>query len=159
VTQVTVALSVPGHTPDEALHKVADYERYPDLTESVIAVQRVDLGGGRYRASWTVRFRRGILKWTEEGTVKPDQRRLEFALVDGDLDALHGHWEIDPAPQGCAINFWCEFDVGIPSLAALIDPVAASALRDNVIAVCRGLFGAVEVMQEDAPSLDGRQPG
>lgn len=139
--EVTVTLSAPEHEPDEAVRTVADYGRYPDLTDSVIDVRPTDLGAGRHLCSWQVRFRRGVLHWTEESTVDLPRHRIDFVLVEGDLDHFRGHWQVEPAERGSTIRFWCEFDIGIPTLSDLIEPVAADALRDNVIAVCRGLFG------------------
>lgn len=142
--EVAVVLSAPGQEPDEVFRTVADYGRYPELTDAVLAVQTDELDDGRHRCTWKVRFRRGTLIWTEEGTVDRERRRIDFTLVKGDLDHLEGYWQVDPAEGGSVIRFWSEFDIGIPTLANLIEPVAATALRDNVIGICRGLFGTVE---------------
>lgn len=149
--EVSVALSAPEGAPDDVFRTISDYDRYPERTDAVIAVRTDDLGGGRRRSSWEVAFRRGILRWTEEGVVDPGQRRIDFALVDGDLDHLTGHWQVDPAPRGSTIRFWCAFDIGIPTLAHLIEPVAAQTLRDNVLGMCAGLFGTVEPLAGSTP--------
>ena len=52
--------------------------------------------------------------------------------------------------EGSAIDFACSFDMGIPTLEHLIEPVAADALRENVVSMCQGLFGAAEVVEESA---------
>jgi ribosome-associated toxin RatA of RatAB toxin-antitoxin module len=149
---VAMAVSVPGLQPDDVFRTVADYARYPELTDAVISVQTAETAPGRHRCTWEVRFRRGILVWTEEGIVDAERRRLDFTLVEGDLDHLAGHWQVDPATGGSLVRFCCEFDIGIPSLAALIEPVAAGALQDNVVTICRGLFGQVEPLEPTAPA-------
>ena len=44
---------------------------------------------------------------------------------------------------GSSITFRAEFDLGIPSLASIIDPVAQSTLRSNILRILTGLLGEV----------------
>ena len=73
-----MTISVPDTDPDEVFKTLSDYERYPELTEAVLqaSVERGD--DGHERCTWEVKFRRGILVWTEEGTVDAAQRRIKF---------------------------------------------------------------------------------
>ncbi len=144
-----IAISAPGTDPDEVFSTLSDYERYPELTEAVLSASVERVEEGRERCTWEVKFRRGILIWTEDGIVDAAQRRIEFSLVDGDLDALEGNWHVAEVPDGSVIVFSCSFDMGIPTLEHLIEPVAADALRENVVSMCKGLFGATEVVDDD----------
>ncbi|ONI92994.1 hypothetical protein ALI22I_00745 [Saccharothrix sp. ALI-22-I] len=147
--EVNVAVAAPGHTSEDAYRIVADYKRYPDVAESVLGVEIEDLGDGRERCTWEVKFRRGILRWTEEGVHDEAEHRIDFALVEGDLDEMKGHWLIEDAPGGgSVIRFWSRFDMGIPTLEHLIEPVAADTLRANVVDILHGLFGSVEELAE-----------
>ena len=147
---VEITISAPGTDPNEVFRNLSDYEAYPERTDAVLRVTLSAGAGGRERCTWEVKFRRGILIWTEEGTVDTERRRIEFTLVDGDLDALTGHWQVDEVPAGSLIHFACAFDMGIPTLAHLIEPVAADTLRANVVDMCKGLFGATEVVANPA---------
>jgi|HubBroStandDraft_6_1064221.scaffolds.fasta_scaffold231853_1 ribosome-associated toxin RatA of RatAB toxin-antitoxin module len=143
-----ITISAPGTDPDEVFRTLADYERYPELTEAVLRASVEEGDEGHERCTWEVKFRRGILIWTEDGIVDPIQRRIDFSLVEGDLDSLDGHWRVAEAPGGSLIIFDCRFDMGIPTLEHLIEPVAADTLRDNVVDMCEGLFGATEVVDD-----------
>lgn len=149
--EVSVTVSVPGRAPDDVFATLADFARYPEQTDAVIRVDVEQLAEGRERCTWEVRFRRGILIWTEESVTDPVRRRIEFALVGGDLDQQHGYWQVDPTTSGSTIQFWCEFDLGIPTLAHLLEPVAADTLGENVATICAGLFGGAEPRPDDAP--------
>jgi ribosome-associated toxin RatA of RatAB toxin-antitoxin module len=147
---VDIAVSAPGTDPGEAFKSLSDYERYPELTDAVLGVTVTKGEGGRERCTWEVKFRRGILIWTEDGIADPERRRIEFSLVDGDLDALEGYWQVEELPDGSLIRFACSFDMGIPTLAHLLEPIAADTLRENVANMCEGLFGTTEVLDSPA---------
>jgi len=136
--------------PDEAYARISDFGRYPELTETVLAV---DLGpaqeDGSVISTWLVRFRKGKLSWTERDVLDPAARRIEFTQLSGDFASLEGLWQVDPAPDGdgVEVRFEARFDVGIPSLADILDPVAESTLRSNVLLILTGLLGAVAEVQ------------
>lgn len=131
--------------PDAAFARLADYERYPELTSTVLGVQ-LDRSGGQLRSAWRVTFRGGVLAWTEVDRVDPVARVLDFEQVDGDLDRFIGRWTVEPTVDGSRIAFTAEVDLGIPSLAPIVDPIADAALRENIRTILEGLFeGAVDV--------------
>jgi ribosome-associated toxin RatA of RatAB toxin-antitoxin module len=148
--EVDITISAAGTDADEVFKTLSDYGRYPEMTDAVLRVTLSEGEKGRERCTWEVKFRRGILIWTEEGTLDAERRRIEFWLVDGDLDELHGEWQVDQLERGSLLRFSCRFDMGIPTLAHLIEPVAADTLRENMVSVCEGLFGASEVVEEPA---------
>lgn len=156
--QVDVVIAARDHSPDEVFATISDYSRYSELTDAVLGVDVTRLEGGRDRCTWEVKFRRGILIWTEEGVTDPDRRRIEFSLVSGDLDHLVGHWQVDEIGHGSAITFHCEFDMGIPTLEHLIEPIAADTLRDNIVNMCEGLFGDVDVLPQTPGGIACAEP-
>ena len=45
------------------------------------------------------------------------------------------------------LRFAASFDMGIPALSSIIDPIAEQALRENIVAIIKGLFGLnVEIL-------------
>ena len=142
---ITVTVDVLAEVePDEAYRRLIDFERYPQLTTSVRSVD-VDRSAGpdQVTSSWAVDFRGGILQWTERDTFDRPNRVLAFEQVVGDLDRFAGRWQITAAGDGCAVRFDAELDMGIPSLAAIINPIADAALRDNVLQILSGLLGGL----------------
>lgn len=125
--------------PDEAFRRLADYGSYAKHTSSVRSVEVVELRGELY-SHWEVDFRGGVLCWTERDQVDRQRRMLAFQQTDGDLDRFDGQWDVVPDGAGSRIVFQAELDLGIPSLAPIVDPVARQALRDNIRAILAGLF-------------------
>ncbi|MEU8136406.1 type II toxin-antitoxin system RatA family toxin [Streptodolium elevatio] len=153
---VVLDARLPGQDPDAAFALVADFEQYPRLTENVRSVQIFHRAEGDMESTWAVNFRRGILEWTERDEVDPAARRLEFTQTKGDFAKFIGTWTVEPAPGGALVTFSSRFDLGIASLASLVDPVACAALRDSISDILRGLFGtSTEIREIEAAPITG----
>jgi hypothetical protein len=58
---------------------------------------------------------------------------MHFTQVEGDLASFEGEWAVvEEDDDAVVIRFQAEFDLGIPSLATMLDPVAERALRSNI---------------------------
>ena len=82
-----------------------------------------------------------MLAWTERDVVDPAARRIDFEQVDGDFVVFTGVWAVEPDGDGVTVRFTASFDLGMPSLAPMVDPIAVRTLVDNVQAILRGLLG------------------
>ena len=137
---VAVTATVPGSCPDAVFATVADFASYAQHTDAVreVVVRPVDSGT---ESDWEVNFRSGVLAWTERDVVDPAGRRIAFEQLDGDFAAFTGSWAIEPDGDGAIVRFEAFFDLGMPSLAPMIDPIAARTLTENVRAILGGLLG------------------
>jgi ribosome-associated toxin RatA of RatAB toxin-antitoxin module len=142
--------------PEEAFGVLSDFERYPTLTDAVRSVDVAASGSGKVASIWEVNFRKGVLRWTEEDEFDELARTIRFTQVDGDFADFFGVWEVEPEAGGCAVRFSASFDLGMPSIGDIIDPIAEQALRDNIAKILTGLFGSsIEIHhQGDAPARD-----
>lgn len=141
-------------TPEDAFGRLADYARYPDLTATVRSVQLFERDGAPH-STWRVDFRGGVLCWTERDRVDEAGLRLDFEQVDGDLELFVGGWSVEPAGVGSRLVFTAELDLGIPSLAPLVDPIAREALIGNIRTIMRGLFSDVRLEVDGALAAAG----
>lgn len=128
--------------PQKALRLMTDYRRWPQASESVQSVVVDDQGDGTDVSSWEVIFRGGLMKWTERDRLEPEENRQTFALIEGDPHGFAGSWTAESCDGGCALTMDADFDLGMPSLSHVLDPIAVEALEDAVVDVIRGLFGA-----------------
>jgi hypothetical protein len=53
---------------------------------------------------------------------------------------------VDAAP-GSEVLFSARLDMGIPSLADALEPIAARTLIDNIVSIVRGLVGPAELAE------------
>lgn len=144
---VVISASTDVH-PDEAFRRLADFERYADYTATVRSVV-VEERAGQPHSTWRVDFRGGILAWTERDDIDPVGRVLAFEQVDGDLERFVGRWQIEQEGSGSRLTFSAELDLGIPSLAPIVDPVARQALDSNMRTILRGLFADARLDIDD----------
>ncbi|MFD9811957.1 type II toxin-antitoxin system RatA family toxin [Streptomyces sp. NPDC059080] len=135
--------------PDRSWAAVVDVESYPACMENVRSLTVVARNGPRERTTaWSVHLKGSVLEWTEAERIDEEARRFDFHQVSGDLAHFVGHWAIRPAEDGGSlVSLHVEFDIGIPLLAEMLNPVAATALRENaeqmLTALERRLTGSV----------------
>ncbi|MEC3956860.1 SRPBCC family protein [Nocardia sp. CDC153] len=140
---VTLSFVCPGIDPVAAFDRISDFESYPNLTDAVVAVEIQPGEGVGVVSSWTVKFRKGLLRWTEHDVLDREAGEIEFRQLEGDFEIFDGAWRVRPAQAGSEVVFDARFDLGIPSLAELLDPVAEAALSDNIALILAGLFGEI----------------
>ena len=138
--EVRISGNVPT-APDDAFAAVSDLARFPELCPDVREVKVSEVDGGR-QSAWKVKFRGGMLEWTERDEPDPTNRTLTFRQLHGDFKEFFGQWRVEPQDAGSTVVFSASFDLGIPALRAVLEPIAAKSLHTNMTAVLRGLFGA-----------------
>lgn len=123
---------------------MVDIESFPAFMESVQDV-RIDSRDGDVRqSSWSVVLKGSILQWTEIERVDHRAHRIEFHQVDGDLSVFEGSWSTSREAGMTVVRLECEFEVGIPLLADMLNPVAVRALRANQEQMLDALEGRLE---------------
>ena len=138
---VAVTAAVPDACPEAVFSAVADFASYAKYTDTVRDVVVTTADDGALESAWEVNFRNGVLAWTERDLVDPAARRIDFEQVDGDFAVFTGVWAVEPDGDGVTVRFTASFDLGMPSLAPMVDPIAVRTLIDNVQAILRGLLG------------------
>ncbi|MGW3306609.1 type II toxin-antitoxin system RatA family toxin [Streptomyces sp. NPDC001073] len=141
---VTVRMTAPGIDPSHAYRRISDFSRYPELTTTVRAVEvQPPRPDGSVVSGWTVAFRNGLMRWTERDTFSPAMLSIAFEQLSGDFETFEGSWACEPHRDGTTVTFRASFDLGIPTLAEILDPVAESTLRTNIEKILQGLLGTV----------------
>lgn len=123
--------------------RISDFARYPEVTDAVLSVELDQADSAEVVSTWAVKFRRGQLRWTERDVFDRAAGTIEFEQLTGDFALFRGRWRVDATARGTEIEFRAEFDLGMPTLADILDPVAESALRDNITLILGGLLGSV----------------
>src|SRR6266568_1000518 len=116
---VEVTGFLPAGNARQVFDTLVEFERYPDLVEVVKSVEILSPPGAAPMVSrWVVYFRNGTLSWTEADRLDRDAGTIDFVQTDGDF--------------------------GVPTLAAIIDPVAERVLVETIQLILRALLPAVE---------------
>jgi ribosome-associated toxin RatA of RatAB toxin-antitoxin module len=146
---VRLQLHVPHKSASDVYETLADFERYPELSDAVQSVAVTKVSENLTVSHWEVTFRAGLLRWTEEDTFDPGALSITFRQLEGDIALFDGSWECVDAAQGSEIVFSARLDMGIPSLADALEPIAVRTMTGNIVAIMRGLVGSAELVASD----------
>jgi ribosome-associated toxin RatA of RatAB toxin-antitoxin module len=96
-----------------------------------VAVEATTPEGVR-RSSWSVLLKGSVLEWVEDEVIDHERRTVDFHQVDGDLERFSGSWVVAAADGDVSlVRLTVDFEIGIPLLADMLNPVAVRALREN----------------------------
>jgi ribosome-associated toxin RatA of RatAB toxin-antitoxin module len=141
VRSVQLHMTVPGRHAAEVYDTLADFPRYPEFSPAVHRVTITEIGDTVSKSEWEVAFRAGILKWAEQDTFDRAALRIDFRQLEGDIALFEGSWACSDTDSGASITFAARLDMGIPTLADALEPIAVRTLVDNTVAIVSGLFG------------------
>lgn len=153
---VSLTVIIAHRSDGEAFASIADFASYPKHSAAVRSVVVTEAGPSTQHSTWEVAFRNGLLRWTEEDTLSRATGTISFKQIEGDVDQFEGSWEVRPTADGGArVRFGARIDMGIPTLADVLEPIASRTLLDNTLAIIQGMFGhAVQLVdQSDHPAV------
>jgi ribosome-associated toxin RatA of RatAB toxin-antitoxin module len=143
VRSVQLDLTVPSRSAVDVYATLADFARYPEFSPAVRSVTVTEAG---------------LLRWVEEDKFHPEMRRIDFRQIEGDVAVFDGSWTCTDTVDGTRITFAARLDMGIPSLADALEPIAVRTLVDNTVAIVSGLLGEgvrVDDVQQGTGERDG----
>jgi len=146
---IRLRLHVPHKSASDVYTTLANFELYPTLCDAVQKIAVTEVSGNVTVSQWEVTFRAGLLRWTEEDTFDPGTLTIEFRQLEGDIAVFDGSWQCVEAVPGSEVLFSARLDLGIPSLADALEPIAVRTLIANIISIVRGLFGSAELVASD----------
>jgi len=143
---VRLRLHVPHMSASDVYTTLANFELYPALCDAVQNVIVTEVSENLTVSQWDVTFRAGLLRWTEEDTFDPATLTITFRQLEGDIAVFDGSWQCVDVAEGSEVVFSASLDMGIPSLADALEPIAARTLIDNIVSIVRGLVGDAELV-------------
>jgi ribosome-associated toxin RatA of RatAB toxin-antitoxin module len=146
---VRLRLHVPRKSASDVYAALANFERYPILCDAVQNVAVTEVSENVTVSCWEVTFRAGLLCWTEEDEFDSSALTITFRQLEGDMSVFDGSWQCTDAAAGSEVLFCARLDMGIPSLADALEPIAVRTLIDNIVSVVRGLTGGAELVASD----------
>ncbi|MFD3593719.1 type II toxin-antitoxin system RatA family toxin [Nocardia sp. NPDC058640] len=143
---VSLSRRIENTDADTVFAHLTDLDSYPDIADGVQQVEVTwDADGGAATSDWEVKFRDGSLRWTERDLFDADARTYSFVQVAGDLVAFEGRWQVAIDGRDAVVSFDADFDLGMPSLATMLDPIATRALHDNIDELMTAISACVAV--------------
>lgn len=118
---------------------VKDCESFPTYMTEVVDVTLLHEAGHHRVARWVVMLKGSELEWEEEEVIDPERMRIDFTQLEGDLAYFAGYWQVGVEDGRTVVELFVDFDIGIPLMADMLNPVAARALEDNAKGILASL--------------------
>jgi ribosome-associated toxin RatA of RatAB toxin-antitoxin module len=126
---------------DQLWQAILDVERYPDSMASVRWVRVVSSESEHSRRiAWSVSLKGSILEWEEDEQIDHQAMSVKFHQVSGDMEWLEGEWRLTArGPTLTQVTLRVSFEIGIPLLAEMLNPVAERSFHENCDEMLRGI--------------------
>jgi len=118
--------------PARAVYELAkEQERFPDFMPDVEIVVVLERHPDRTITRWKTLVEEAPIEWTEEDRFDDAALRIDYALIEGDLDTFQGAWTFEERDGVTHVVLGVEYDFGVPTLAELIGPTLQKKVREN----------------------------
>lgn len=135
---------------------LADMSQFPQFMKNVESIEITERGDNYTLSRWVTRLQGAKFSWTERDTFYPQEGRITFTQLEGDLKVFQGEWRLIGVADGTEVTMETEFEFGIPMLATILNPIAKLALRDNARSMVRAIGNRAEPLNSTNSGKDGQ---
>ena len=119
-------------------------ERFPQFMPDVESVTVLERHDDRIVTKWKTLVEDAPIEWIEEDRFDDAALRIDYALIEGDLDTFEGAWTFGGDGDGTHVLLGVTYDFGVPTLAELIGPTLEKKVRENAEMMLAGLKAEAE---------------
>lgn len=128
-----------------AVYELAkDMESYPSYMPDVESVKVVSRTPNTTVTEWVTDIDGTPFLWTEEDRFDDQGLRIDYALVEGDLDKFEGAWTFEALEGQTEVRLSVNYDFGLPELTELIGPTLHEKVGENCEMMLAGMKKLVE---------------
>jgi len=127
-----VETSIAIEAPARVVYELAkDQERFPQFMPDVETVKVLERYPDRVISRWKTLVEEAPIEWTEEDRFDDVNLRIDYELLEGDLDTFEGAWTFEERDGLTRVVLGVEYDFGVPTLAELIGPTLHKKVQEN----------------------------
>jgi coenzyme Q-binding protein COQ10 len=127
-----VECSIDVAAPAATVYELAkEQERFPDFMPDVETVVVLERHPDHVITRWKTLVEDAPIEWTEKDVFDDAALRIDYALIEGDLDTFEGAWTFTEDAGTTRVVLSVEYDFGVPTLAELIGPTLEKKVREN----------------------------
>jgi ribosome-associated toxin RatA of RatAB toxin-antitoxin module len=131
--------------PRKAIYELAkDMERYSEFMPDVEYVKILRRDGKKTVTRWKTLVEDAPIEWTEEDIFDDERTRIDYRLIEGDLDKFEGAWTFEERDGMTHVVLGVDYDFGVPTLAELIGPILQKKVEENSLMMLRALKAKCE---------------
>lgn len=129
--QVKIQHGFDGRTRDEIWKIVKEVNLYPTFMDHVLKVTIGSESGLIRVVDWEVLFNGNELRWKETNVLDEENYQMSYEQIEGDLSILKGCTSVLLDGNSIIVDYKVNFDLGIPALAPLLDPLGEKEIEKN----------------------------
>jgi ribosome-associated toxin RatA of RatAB toxin-antitoxin module len=127
-----VETSIVIAAPARVVYELAkEQERFPEFMPDVETVTVIERHPDRILTRWKTLVEEAPIEWIEEDRFDDGQLRIDYKLLEGDLDKFEGAWTFAENGGETHVVLGVDYDFGVPTLAELIGPTLERKVREN----------------------------
>ena len=143
-----VETSIEIKAPRHRIYELAkDMERYPDFMPDVEYVKVLKRDGNTTTTRWKTLVEEAPIEWTEVDVFDDANTRIDYKLIEGDLDKFEGAWTFVERDGVTKVVLGVDYDFGVPTLAELIGPILEKKVEENSMMMLQALKDRCESPQ------------
>ena len=119
------------YLPEQMYRLVAEVEKYPDFLPWCVGARIRRRVGNVVHADLMIGFKMVRESFTSQVTLTPTHR-IDVKYAHGPFHYLHNHWIFQPAPGGCMIDFYVDFEFRSKALQKVMNVLFGEAVRRMV---------------------------
>jgi coenzyme Q-binding protein COQ10 len=126
--ETAIAIAAPARVVYEL---AKDQERFPQFMPDVETVVVLERHAEYTITRWKTLVEEAPIEWTEEDRFDDERRRIDYKLIEGDLDKFEGAWTFEERDGMTHVVLGVDYDFGVPTLAELIGPTLQKKVEEN----------------------------
>lgn len=131
-------------SPAEAYEIAKNMEEYPKFMENLEYVKILERGDGYTITDWLAKVDGRDFKWQEKDVFDDANFTITYKQTAGDLKKFEGQWSFVQQGDITRITLTVDFEMGIPVLAALLNPILKKKVKSNSDAMLEAIKKKVE---------------
>jgi ribosome-associated toxin RatA of RatAB toxin-antitoxin module len=127
-----VECSIDVAAPAATVYELAkEQDRFPDFMPDVETVVVLERHPDYVITRWKTLVEDAPIEWTEKDVFDDANMRIDYKLIEGDLDTFEGAWTFVEEGGTTRVVLGVDYDFGVPTLAELIGPTLEKKVREN----------------------------
>lgn len=118
--------------PAQRVYELAkEQEHFPEFMPDVETVTILERRPDGVISRWKTLVEEAPIEWTEDDRFDDEAMRIDYKLIEGDLDKFEGAWTFEYRDGATHVVLGVDYDFGVPTLAELIGPTLERKVREN----------------------------
>src|SRR5918912_14920 len=147
------------YRPEQMFDLVAGVDRYPEFLPWCKAARITKREGDVLHADLVIAFKVFRERFSSKVTLHP-KSQIDVEYINGPFRYLNNHWKFEPAPEGCVVDFYVDFEFRSRILQNLIGLLFNEAVHRMVAAFearARQLYRPVGAEEAAAAGPEGER--